>query len=148
MKKLSLPPVVLVFTIIAMVLLNQHLPVVEFWATHFCWVGIPLIILGLGIASWHARLFKRVGTNIDTFEDPDILTTEGLFRVSRNPMYLGFLIMLLGVSIVLGSASPLLALVAFALLTQFWYIPIEERAMHRAFGQAYIDYKRRVRRWL
>lgn len=92
--------------------------------------------------------FKKLGTNLNTFRDPDILTTDGLFRFSRNPMYLGFLIILAGACVVLGSASPLLALLGFILLTNYWYIPIEERAMLRQFGENYLNYQNKVRRWL
>lgn len=107
-----------------------------------------MIVLGLIIAQWHARLFKKLGTNLNTFRAPDILTTEGLFRFSRNPMYLGFLITLAGVWVVLGSATPLLPLLGFTLLTNYWYIPVEERAMLGQFGEDYLRYQSKVRRWL
>jgi len=148
MHTLLLPPFVMLFTIVIMILLNQYIPLVRFWETHACWIGIPMIIFGLVIAQWHARLFKKLGTNLNTFRDPDILTTEGLFRFSRNPMYLGFLIILAGACVVLGSASPLIALLGFILLTNYWYIPIEERAMLRQFGENYLNYQSKVRRWL
>ncbi|WP_176475670.1 methyltransferase family protein [Halomonas salipaludis] len=142
------PPAVMLFTIMHMIILNQYIPLVRFWEAHARWIGIPVIVLGLFISQWHAHLFKKLGTNINTFKDPDILTTDGLFRFSRNPMYLGFLITLTGVWIVQGSATPLLALLGFGLLTNYWYIPIEERAMLRKFGENYLSYKARVRRWL
>ncbi|TGG91752.1 isoprenylcysteine carboxylmethyltransferase family protein [Natronospirillum operosum] len=148
MQTILLPPVVFLLTIVVMILLNQYIPVVRFWETHICWIGVPMIVLGLIIAQWHVRLFKKLGTNVNTFKDPDILTTDGLFRYSRNPVYLGFLIALAGVGIVLGSATPFLAWAGFGLLTNYWYIPFEERAMLRKFGADYVDYKRRVRRWL
>lgn len=148
MPPVDLPPFVMLFTIMIMILLNQYIPLVRFRETHACWIGIPMIIFGLVIAQWHARLFKKLGTNLNTFRDPDILTIEGLFRFSRNPMYLGFLIILAGACVVLGSASPLLALLGFILLTNYWYIPIEERAMLRQFGENYLYYQNKVRRWL
>lgn len=107
-----------------------------------------MIVLGLGIAQWHSRLFKKLGTNINTFKEPDILTTEGFFRISRNPMYCGFIVTLLGICLVLGSTSPFLGLIGFGLLTNYWYIPFEERAMLIKFGDQYINYKSKVRRWI
>lgn len=148
MRRLLIPPVVVAFTIIVMILLNQYAPLVRFWEAHTYWAGIPLIVIGLTTAQWHARLFKQIGTNIHTFGDPDILTTDGLFRISRNPMYLSFIVLLAGVGVVLGSATPFLALLGFGLLTNYWYIPFEERAMLEKFGQEYISYKSKVRRWL
>lgn len=148
MRKLLLPPIVMILTAVVMILLNHYLPLVRFWETHACWIGIPMIAVGLATAQWHARLFRSVGTNINTFGDPDILTTGGLFQASRNPMYLGFVFALAGLGIVLGSASPFLALLGFALVTNYWYIPFEERAMLRKFGEEYVAYRNRVRRWL
>lgn len=148
MNALLLPPAVLILTMIAMILLNQFVPLVRFWDTHICWIGVPVIVLGLAVAQWHSLLFKKLKTNINTFNEPDILVTDGLFRVSRNPMYLGFLVNLSGTWVVLGSASPLIALAGFWLLTNYWYIPIEERAMLNKFGDKYIIYKSTVRRWL
>lgn len=135
MHTLLLPPVVMLFTIMMMILLNQYIPLVRFWETHACWIGVPLIVLGLITSQWHAHLFKKLRTNINTFRDPNVFTTDGLFRFSRNPMYLGFLVTLTGAWTVLGSATPLLALVGFGLITNYWYIPVEERAMLRKFGE-------------
>lgn len=107
-----------------------------------------MIVLGLAVAQWHSLLFKKLRTNINTFKEPDILVTDGLFRISRNPMYLGFLVTLAGTWFVLGSASPLIALAGFWFLTNYWYIPVEEQAMLKKFGDTYIKYKSTVRRWI
>lgn len=148
MHRLLLPPAAMLLTLMVMVLTNQYIPLLRLWNTHACWVGIPVIVFGLATAQYHARLFKKRNTNINTFKDPDILTTDSFFRFSRNPMYLGFLIALAGVWMVLGSVAPLLALLGFGALTNYWYIPFEERAMLRKFGEEYITYKSKVRRWL
>lgn len=148
MKRLLLPPFVMLFSIVVMIILNEPIPIVRFWETHLCWLGLSMIIIGLATAQWHARLFRKLGTNINTFGNPDVLATGGLFKITRNPMYLGFLFVLTGVWIVLGSASPLIVLVGFFLLTNYWYVPIEERAMRLKFGERYVDYKSKVRRWL
>lgn len=132
----------------AMLALDGYVPVIRLWGAPYSWVGYVLIVGGLGIANWHARLFRKLGTNINTFGEPGSITQEGLFRVSRNPMYLGFVVALAGVATALGSASPLLAVAGFAWLTHCWYIPFEERALLQKFGQAYTDYQRAVRRWL
>ncbi|WP_181872877.1 methyltransferase family protein [Billgrantia montanilacus] len=148
MRFLILPPVVLVVTAIVMVLLNQYVPLAQLWESPYRWSGIVVLLIGLGIAQWHARLFHRLETNIDTFGEPGSLTRQGLFAVTRNPMYLGFIIALTGLAVCLGSLAPFLATLCFALLVNFWYIPVEERNMQRKFGQVYLDYKAEVRRWL
>lgn len=120
----------------------------ELWGAPYTWLGGILVLAGIAVAWWHARLFRRIGTNINTFEDPGTLTREGLFQLSRNPMYLGFVISLLGVGICLGAASPFLVCGAFVLLTHFWYIRIEEQALLKKFGSQYVEYQRMVRRWI
>lgn len=111
------------------------------------WGGMATVVLGLGIAQWHARLFRRRGTNLHTFREPQQLVTEGLFRHSRNPMYLGFALAAAGLALALGAATPVLVLAAFVLMLDRWYIRFEEQAMLRSFGQAYRDYCRHTRRW-
>jgi len=67
-------------------------------------LGIPWILIGYLMAIKGKKLFKKRDTNIMTFEQPDKLVTEGLYRFSRNPMYLGFVIALIGVALVSGAA--------------------------------------------
>lgn len=148
MKYLLLPPLVWLMAVACMLALHWNHPVAVWFPQPYNWMGLSLIIAGLGIANWHARLFRRRGTNINTFGEPGELTMEGLFRRTRNPMYLGMLCALLGVACVLGSISPIAGPVAFFALAQFWYIPIEEQAMTMKFGDKYMAYRRSVPRWL
>jgi protein-S-isoprenylcysteine O-methyltransferase Ste14 len=111
-------------------------------------MGIVPLVLGLVINISADRQFAQVGTNVKTFDDPDRLVTDGWFRYSRNPMYLGFVLILAGVWMLLGSASPLLGVLIFAVIADRWYIPYEEQKMAGKFGQAYEDYKRQVRQWI
>lgn len=151
MQRLLLPPVVWFASVGAMVILQRVWPVASlppagrFWAW---WVGGLLLLTGLGIAQWHANLFKRIGTNINTFGEPGMLTTAGLFAHTRNPMYLGMLLALTGVAVTLGAVSPWLLVLLFFVLAQCWYIPLEERKLAARFGSQYADYCRDVRRWI
>lgn len=110
-------------------------------------VGIPAAVTGLAMSVWGSRRFDQVGTNINTFDRPDVLVNEGLFRWSRNPMYLGFLFLLLGLAIGLGSWAGLLAPAIFFVAADRWYIPFEETEMSNAFDENYDAYTRQVRRW-
>ena len=87
-------------------------------------------------------------TEINTFKPPKRLVTDGLFRYSRNPIYLGFTLALLGWAIVLGNLAALDGVLLFFLAAHFWYIPFEEKAMKKEFGTVYEQYKKQVRRWL
>lgn len=147
MKKV-IPPVLFFICIGMMVLLWFFVPLGRFLPYPGNLFGILLIVLGVGIAKRGSDIFESVGTNIQTFDDPDILVTDGLFRVSRNPMYLGFVIALTGVAITLGNVSSILVVIAFIVITNRWYISFEEAAMEKKFGNQYADYKKQTRRWL
>ncbi|WP_275557288.1 isoprenylcysteine carboxylmethyltransferase family protein [Pseudoalteromonas sp. J010] len=83
------------------------------------------------------------------FDEPTVLVASGIYKYTRNPMYLGFTIAIFGFAILLGgSLSSLLLTAAFFLITDRWYIPYEERMMHAKFGREYEAYCRKVRRWI
>ena len=148
MKRLLLPPVVWAVSVVCMWVLHLKIPIAIWFREPYNWSGVVLIMAGLGIANWHARLFRRLGTNINTFGEPGEMTVHGLFLRTRNPMYLGMLISLVGVACALGSVSPWAGPVAFFALAHFWYVRIEEMAMASKFGEKYIEYQRSVPRWL
>lgn len=142
-----LPPTLFILCLVASLLL--HL----FWPGRLL-VKEPYNLLGAIVAgggTWVLlsahRSFLRSQTNIHTFKAPNLLIVEGLFRFSRNPMYLGFLSVLLGIAILLGTATPLLPATVFFLLANFWYIPFEEAVCLETFGTDYERYRERVRRW-
>ncbi len=147
MRKI-VPPVLFVIAILMIGILHSLLPITHLLRPPDTLPGIILLLGGLGISAWHNRLFHRLGTNIHTFSEPGLLVTEGLFRFSRNPMYLGFAIALTGVALALGTLTPFLIVLLFVLIADRWYIPFEEQAMTEKFGEAYRDYAKRVRRWL
>lgn len=148
MRLLLLPPVVVFLTVGVMILLNAEAPLMQIVAPPFNWAGLLPLAVGIGIANWHARLFRRLGTNINTFGEPGTLTMDGLFRRTRNPMYLGMFVFLIGVACALGSLSVFVGPLGFFVLADRYYIPIEEKAMALKFGDAYAVYQRAVRRWV
>lgn len=143
-----LPPILLLICALFMVASHQFWPLFVWFEGPWRWLGVVLLIGGIGVAAWHKKLFARRGTNINTFAPPDQLVTEGLFQYSRNPMYLGMVLALLGLLVLLGSLSPLLWVLVFVLTANGWYIPFEERQMQKRFGEDYRVYRERVRRWL
>ena len=147
MRKI-IPPVLFAICIVVMVGLWLVFPIMQFVAFPISLVGILPLVVGLGIAKRGSDIFEKTGTNIETFNDPDILVTDGLYRISRNPMYLGFLVALLGVAIVLGNFSSILVAVGFFVITDRWYIKFEEETMAKTFGDRYAEYKEKTRRWL
>lgn len=147
MKRI-LPPTLFIICIVLMVVLWWLFPVIRFLPFPVSLIGIPVFLAGLGIAKRGSDIFEKKGTNIETFDDPDVLVTDGLYKISRNPMYLGFLTALSGLFILLGCLSPLLVAVFFFVVTDRWYIEFEEKAMANVFGDEYAKYKAETRRWL
>jgi len=101
-------------------------------------LGGLIAAIGLGFTLSGARLFSRIGTNIKTFNKPDQLVVSGLFSISRNPMYLGFLLLLAGIAVALGTLAPFVIVTAFFMITNLWYIPFEEQKMEETFGRDYL----------
>jgi len=148
MRNLLLPPVLALLCLIAIVALRLWAPGLVLLRPPATWLGLVPVLAGLALLLAGSRRFARVGTNIRTFDDPDVLVVDGPFRFTRNPMYLGFLLALLGAAMLAGTAAGLAVAALFFAAAQFWYIPFEERAMRRRFGDAYEAYRRRVRPWL
>lgn len=142
-----LPPVLVLLLGVAATALHITLDVSTISAT-LRWLGIPVGVAGLGISIWGSNRFAAVGTNIQTFDRPDVLVSDGLFRWSRNPMYLGFTLALIGLAIGLGSIVGVLAPGIFLLVANQWYIPFEEKQMRQTFHKQYEDYSQLVMRWL
>lgn len=115
----------------------------------FTLIGLPFIVAGLLLAIVGKRLFRRLGANIMTFDEPSALITDGVYKYTRNPMYLGFVIAMAGFSLLMGAAvTSFLIAGLFFIITDRWYIVFEEKAMHHKFGLEYEEYCREVRRWI
>jgi protein-S-isoprenylcysteine O-methyltransferase Ste14 len=111
-------------------------------------IGVPLIISGVWLAVHSDALFKRLETEIKPLRPSRIVVSEGPYRFSRHPMYVGFLAVLAGAAVLAGTLLPILVLVGMVwLFTAFFVVP-EERHMEEQFGDEYRHYKASVRRWL
>jgi protein-S-isoprenylcysteine O-methyltransferase Ste14 len=113
----------------------------------YSYLGSIPMLLGLALSTWGARLFRQVGAGLQWQDGGSVLVMSGPYRFSRNPMYLGMLIWLIGLAVLLGSVITFLFPILFFLLSNFLVIPLEERSMERGWGERYLGYKRTVRRW-
>lgn len=112
-------------------------------------LAIALVVLGTALSASSAVMFRRAGTELNpTSETNRKLVTSGPFGFTRNPMYLGLVIVTLGVATWLGAWPMFLVPVAMFATANWVHIPFEEAKMHRQFGRAFDDYVRAVRRWL
>jgi protein-S-isoprenylcysteine O-methyltransferase Ste14 len=142
------PPVYVLLSIIAMVLLNRYAPLARVIAPPYSYAGGVLLVLGIAIAIINATAFRRVGTPVVPFHQSTTLVTTGFYRYTRNPMYIGMVTGLLGIAILFGSASAFLPIPVFILIIQEWFIKGEERFLEEIFDHQYVDFKKRVRRWI
>ncbi|MCB0182563.1 MAG: isoprenylcysteine carboxylmethyltransferase family protein, partial [Anaerolineae bacterium] len=82
------------------------------------------------------------------FEESTALVTGGLYQVSRNPMYLGMVLILAGVAILLGSLTPFGVIPVVIILLNRNFIRFEEQSLAQTFGPRWVEYRQRVRRWV
>jgi protein-S-isoprenylcysteine O-methyltransferase Ste14 len=148
LRKKLLPPSYLFFSLIVMVGLHFVWPLVNVidypWSLSGC---VPLLI-GTVLNLIADQAFKRAGTTVKPFEESNALITDGVFRISRHPMYLGMVLMLFGIAMLMGTLTPFFVIPVFALLMQNRFIAVEERTLEVRFGDHWVDYKTRVRQWL
>lgn len=110
--------------------------------------GIVLMGLGVLLILIAAGLFKWRKTTINPFGQPAVVVRDGVYRFSRNPMYLGMLLVLMGTGIWLGNILALLLAPGFVWIMTRWYILPEEQLMDARFGDQYRLYRSQVRRWI
>jgi protein-S-isoprenylcysteine O-methyltransferase Ste14 len=129
-------------------LFHRYLPVAPLPIPHASLLGRGVAVLGLLCALWPLAQFLAARTGVVPFSEARVLVTGGLYRVTRNPMYLGLAFVLMGFGLMLGSVGALLPVPLFPWIIQKRFIEGEERFLEAAFGDEYLDYRRRVRRWL
>lgn len=113
-------------------------------------VSLAIAVIGVAFSAEGALTFRRARTTTNPTrpEQASSLVSKGIYRVTRNPMYLGLSIVLVAWAIFLSSAWALLGVAAFVLYISRFQIVPEERALSNLFGAEYASYKAIVRRWL
>jgi protein-S-isoprenylcysteine O-methyltransferase Ste14 len=142
------PPVYMLLALLAMAVLHWFMPLARIFPPPVSYLGLVPLLAGFVIAAAAARSFTRAGTPIRPFEPSTALVTHGLYRYTRNPMYLGLTLILLGVWLLLGTLSAALPIAIFLYGIQARFIRGEEQFLDEIFGEEYRGYKSRVRRWL
>ena len=143
-----LPPVYLLAAIALMIGMHEVVSAVLIVPAPYRFIGKPIIFMGLGIIVWGWAVFRRAGTTIKPFEESSQLVAGGPFKFSRNPIYIGMVVVLFGVGVTLGSALPFVVLPLFAWVIQRRVIEREEEMLAATFGEQYDEYCRKVRRWI
>jgi protein-S-isoprenylcysteine O-methyltransferase Ste14 len=147
-NKSAPPPAYLLLAMVVMAILHSLLPVRQVVLFPWRLAGMMPLLLGLIVNLAADSLFKQHGTTVKPFQKPTFLVTGGVYRVSRNPMYLGFVLILLGLAILMGSLTPLFVVPLFAVVMEVVFIRTEEHVMEATFGKSWLAYKAKVRRWI
>lgn len=142
------PPVLALLHVLAALLLDWLLPFPTALHPIARWLGILIVLAGLALAFLAVNRFMRAGTSPDPHSAVRVLVTDGPYRFSRNPIYLGFTCLLIGLPLALGTYWGILLSPVFVLLIRTLVIEHEESYLSRRFGEMYSAYKNQVRRWV
>jgi protein-S-isoprenylcysteine O-methyltransferase Ste14 len=143
-----LPPTYLLVALILMVVLHFAFPVSRIIPRVWNLIGIIPILGGIALNLLADGSFKRVGTTVKPFQESSVLVTTGAYGISRHPMYLGYVLILVGVAVMLRSLTPFFVIPVFIVLMEVIFMRVEERMLADRFGEAWSSYKSTVRRWV
>ena len=149
--ELRIPPLVLAAAFaVAIALVSVHAPLLRIPIPGHKYAGAALVIVGLMVSAVGVLQFRRARTTVNPMSPhkASAVVSSGLYRWSRNPMYLGMAVALLGLAVWASALAAYLLVVAFCwYLTLFQIIP-EEKALLAAFGPEFAQYMAKVRRWV
>ena len=143
------PPAVVLVMAVFMWVISRAAPLLHFGVPAHKWLAAVLVSVGFVTGMSGVMTFLNAKTTVDPMKPrASSMITWGVYALSRNPMYLGGLIMLLGWAAFLSNALAFLLLPGYVLYINRFQIAPEERALTASFGQPYAAYQVRVRRWL
>lgn len=142
------PPIIYAVALSTAFALDRAAPLARLTFEGLLVQGFAVGAFGLGIAIAGVAYFKVVGTAVDPTGQASTLATGGIYQYTRNPMYLGTLILFTGIGLAMPSGWLLLAVPIIAILLRKLAIEPEEAYLARRFGDAYLAYCAKVRRWI
>lgn len=144
-----IPPYLFIFSLAVMLLIN-FISFLETGTKSFLLFSLGAIVnlCAIIILLRANYLIKKYNTEIHTFKTPQYLIRSDIFKFTRNPIYLAFVLLLAGTALLLQSFLSLIISLLYFLCCNYWYIPFEEKKLERCFGEKYARYRKKVRRWL
>jgi protein-S-isoprenylcysteine O-methyltransferase Ste14 len=143
-----MPPVYLLVAIVVMAALDWLLPGGGALPVPWRWLGLVPLIGGLLLGGLAASGFRKHQTTIKPGQVSNRLMIDGPYRLTRNPIYVGMVLVLAGVALLLGGLAEWFVVPVFIWLIARNVIPVEESMLEERFGQEYHDYRAKVRRWI
>ena len=143
------PPLAWALAVIAGLALGWFLPL-RFLPAHApaAWLGALVFVLALALFVWAIVTMTRAGSHVPTNRPTTAIVASGPYRFTRNPIYLGMCLGLIGLGIAFDDLWLLIVLVPFWLVIRYGVVAREEAFLERQFGDVYRAYRTRVRRWL
>jgi protein-S-isoprenylcysteine O-methyltransferase Ste14 len=142
------PPLVYLISLVTGALIQLAKPLAFIPGTLAVPIGASLVVVAIALFSSSVTKFRAAGTPVPARKATTAIVRTGPYRFSRNPIYLAFSLLQLGIAIWVNSLWLLATLVGAVALIHYVVIPREEQYLERRFGAEYLDYKRSVRRWL
>ena len=145
---IAFPPLIFGGALIIGLIVHYFVPIQFLAGTLSIWLGVLLILVAGPIILSAVRTIRRAQTAFDLRKPTTSIVTEGAFRFSRNPAYLALTLLYLGIASLINSIWVFLMIVPTVIVMQRGVIKREERYLERKFGEEYLRYKERVRRWI
>jgi protein-S-isoprenylcysteine O-methyltransferase Ste14 len=143
------PPVAWILALVAGVAADRLYPLRFVPASvGAAWVGGAIFAIALALAIWAIVTIRKAGTQVETYKPTTAIVANGPYRFTRNPIYLGMVLGLIGLAVAFDSLWILVTLVLFYLVIRYGVVAREEAYLERKFGDVYRRYRARVRRWL
>ena len=146
--KRPLPPTYLLVTLAVVGISHFTAPLVQIIAGAWRFVGLAPLFVGVALNIAADNTLKAHSTTAKPFQESDALVTSGVFGFSRNPMYLGMILILSGVALLAGSVTCWVAVLLFAVIVDRRFVTAEERMLEQKFAEDFRQYKQRIRRWI
>jgi len=148
MKKIiSIPPNYFYISTFLIILSRFIFPEFNLIKSPHNFLGILPIILGFYLIMESYFLFKKHKTP-ENFSESKALVIEGIYKFSRNPMYLGAIIFLIGLSVLIQNILSFAIAAIFFFIIDKMFIPFEEEKMQKTFKKGYADYKKKTKKWI
>jgi protein-S-isoprenylcysteine O-methyltransferase Ste14 len=142
------PPVVALMFIVLAYFLERFVPLAVSAPAILRYIGLGLTFIGFLLGIGALMEFRKAHTTLDPHGSAKQLVTSGIYRFTRNPIYLGFLLMVIGLPLNSGLYWGMVLAPFYVFMMQRLIIQHEEAYLERKFGKAYTGYTSRVRRWL
>lgn len=140
------PPIVALIYMSLAIAMGWIVPIS--FPSYWKFIGLGLVVVGFMLAFGAVNEFRKAQTTLDPHGSPKALVSNGIYCFTRNPIYLGFFLIVIGFPLYFGSIWGVIAAPLFAMTLSRLVIEKEEAYLAKKFGEAYTGYKSRVRRWI